>query len=683
MELHRFFITVHWSGKSALEGEKKESLMKKNILIITLLVIGLLLAFTGCKKAPEDVFIDQPVIENPGGNPGTENPIINPVSPNLPLRAVTSAPLGDPSRVSVLAYHTDGTRNYYLIDGGIIEDVHIGTMQFVHYNGITPISSSARTITQSTITQSLSETISSSYRFEESHRAYANASAGYKGLFTRVSGNAGWEGSWNRTTFNEKSTETFFESAITNSNENSIAFTVGNHGEPAGWYRKSQYAKADIFFYIVTSLNNQELLEWEAAICIRPGSYFPYFEYSANNNFDNSPVNLLSLPVDFWKTLPILETNTGNNDAGNNNKRIGAGISHSVAIDADGNLWAWGIHDRGRLGNDDLPAGNKLKPERVKTNSKFIAVSVGGRHNLAIDTDGNLWAWGENNSGQLGDGTTRNRGNPVIIREGTKFIAISAGQLPGDTTNSHSLAIDANGNLWAWGRNNHGQLGIGNTSDFHHPQPVKTGTKFKSISAGVAFSFAIDENDNLWAWGRNNTGQLGDGSTTQRTTPVQIKPGTKFMKVSGGLDDAGTNERFHSLAIDADGNLWAWGNNSYGQIGDGSTTQRTTPVQIKPGTKFKAIEAGCYSSYAIDTQNNLWVWGRNNERQLGTGNTTQYTTPVLSNRNDLVFTEISGSRHALAMDWNGNIWSWGRNEGGQLGIGSTTNMSIPTRVNFP
>ena len=135
--------------------------------------------------------------------------------------------------------------------------------------------------------------------------------------------------------------------------------------------------------------------------------------------------------------------------------------------------------------------------------------------------------------------------------------------------------------------------------------------QFKStdISAGDYHSLAIDTAGNLWAWGRNNYGQLGDGSTTDRYSPVQIKSDTTFKSVAAGT--------YHSLAIDTAGNLWAWGYNGYGQLGDGSTTNRTSPVQIKSGTMFKSVSAGKFHSLAIDTAGNLWAWGENYYGQLG------------------------------------------------------------------
>jgi hypothetical protein len=198
-------------------------------------------------------------------------------------------------------------------------------------------------------------------------------------------------------------------------------------------------------------------------------------------------------------------------------------------------------------------------------------------HSLAIDANGGLWAWGYNWGGQLGDGTTENRSSPVKIKSGTHFASVSAGY-------DHSLAIDDDGGLWAWGSNGRGQLGNGTSGwdeNKNEPIKIKDGTRFLSITAGgasmmsvipVGHSLAIDENGGLWAWGTNWGGHLGDGTDIQRNSPVKIKDCTRFTSVSAGGE--------HSLAIDEASGLWAWGNNWSGHLGDGTTTSRYRPVQI-------------------------------------------------------------------------------------------------------
>jgi hypothetical protein len=187
-------------------------------------------------------------------------------------------------------------------------------------------------------------------------------------------------------------------------------------------------------------------------------------------------------------------------------------------------------------------------------------LAAGDYHGLAIKTDGGLWAWGSNNAGQLGDGTTSDRWTPVQVLAGVA--AVSARWL-------HTLALKTNGNLWAWGYNRYGQLGDGTTTDRSTPVQILTGVA--AVAATSSYhTLAIKTDGSLWAWGLNDHGQLGDGTSSNRSTPVQVLTGV--TAVSGGAD--------HSLALKTDGSLWAWGGNDRGQLGDGTTTERLSPVPV-------------------------------------------------------------------------------------------------------
>ena len=275
---------------------------------------------------------------------------------------------------------------------------------------------------------------------------------------------------------------------------------------------------------------------------------------------------------------------------------------------------------------------------------------------------------GDNNHGQLGLGNENAKSSPEEVK-GKKYVSVAAGY-------AHTLAIDEAGYLWAWGLNNYGQLGKGHTTKSSIPLEVKAGTKFIAIAAGGVddgFSLAIDSNGSLWAWGRNAYGQLGDGTTTNRTSPVIIMPTIKFKAVMAGAQ--------HSLALASNGDLYAWGRNNYYQLGvnDGTTTDKTSPVLIKQN--IVSISAVYYHSLAIDTSGNLWVWGLNNYSQLGDGSTTNLRIPTQIRTGNLIsggatvnvpkFKTISGgSDHTLAIDVEGNLWAWGSNENGCLGYGS-------------
>ncbi|PST47864.1 hypothetical protein COO72_10925 [Bifidobacterium callitrichos] len=411
---------------------------------------------------------------------------------------------------------------------------------------------------------------------------------------------------------------------------------------------------------------------------------------------------------------------------------LSAGSSHSLAVGADGNTYAWGNNNEGELG--DTTYDSKRKPVQVmspKEGVHFTQVSAGSNHSLAIGDDGNTYAWGNNYYGQLGDGTDAQVGWPVKVKmpkDGIHFIQVSAGNL-------YSLAIGDDGNTYAWGNNNYGQLGNDSIDESHvpvkvtMPEGVKT---FTQVSAGHYHSLAIGDDGNTYAWGNNYYGQLGNNSTDESHVPVKVTmpEGVHFTQVSAG--------HYHSLAIGDDGNTYAWGNNVYGQLGDESTVlQSHVPVKVhmpagvttKPGThtpddtsnpsagtsnfpttsrlsdrmsnavknvtatagttsrtpdqtvRFKQISAGENHSLAIDAEGNAWAWGNNQYGQLGNNSTNQSNVPVKVKAPDGVkFTQVSaGNEYSLAVGDDGNTYAWGSNFYGQLGNGRTPdNIAHPT-----
>jgi len=287
--------------------------------------------------------------------------------------------------------------------------------------------------------------------------------------------------------------------------------------------------------------------------------------------------------------------------------QVSAGYLHSLAVDADGNVWAWGSDASGQIGNG-ATTGNVATPTQVTTGTTFTAVAAGISHSLALDADGNLWAWGNDSYAQLGNGAaTGDVTTPTQITTGTTFTAIATGYY-------HSLALDAGGNLWTWGHNVVGQLGNGTAhGTVTTPTQIATGTTFTAIAGGGVYSLALDADGDLWTWGNDGHGQLGNGAATgDVTTPTQITSGTSFTNLKGG--------RVHSLALDADGNLWTWGSDDSGELGNGAATgDVTTPTQITTGTSFTALEGGDWYSLALDADGNLWTWGRDDTGQLGNG----------------------------------------------------------------
>jgi alpha-tubulin suppressor-like RCC1 family protein len=295
---------------------------------------------------------------------------------------------------------------------------------------------------------------------------------------------------------------------------------------------------------------------------------------------------------------------------------ISGSDSHSLAIDKNGRAWAWGTNTLGQLG--DNSATSRRTPIRVLGDIKtFCQISAATQHSLAIDKNGSAWGWGYNRFGRLGNNSLTSQRTPVSVAGQQKtFCAISAG-------NAYSFAIDKYGNAWGWGLNLVGQLGDGTPTSRLTPVSVAGAKKtFCKISAGYGQTIAIDKYGRGWGWGYNARGQIGDNSITCRSTPVSIAGAVKtFCAVSAGGS--------HSLAIDKNGKAWAWGNNIYGQLGDNSTTSRLTPVSIAGAAKtFCAINAGGSHSLAIDKNGRLWAWGINSQGQLGDNSITSRLTPV-------------------------------------------------------
>jgi alpha-tubulin suppressor-like RCC1 family protein len=190
------------------------------------------------------------------------------------------------------------------------------------------------------------------------------------------------------------------------------------------------------------------------------------------------------------------------------------------------------------------------------------------------------------------------------------------------------------------------------------------------VMASVAT--ATSSSGDVWAWGYNGYGQLGDGTTTQRSTPVQVSGITDIIDIAGGL--------YHTIALKSDGTVWAWGWNEHVQLGDGTTTQRSTPVQVSGITDVIDIAGGTYHTIALKSDGTVWTWGSNYYGQLGDGTTTQRMTPVQVNGITDITEIASGNQHSIALKLDGTVWTWGYNYNGQLGDGTTTTRLIPVQV---
>ncbi|OGU11010.1 MAG: hypothetical protein A2075_13280, partial [Geobacteraceae bacterium GWC2_58_44] len=283
-----------------------------------------------------------------------------------------------------------------------------------------------------------------------------------------------------------------------------------------------------------------------------------------------------------------------------------------MAIKSDGSLWAWGSNDEGELGIGSTIA--KSSPNRVGSATDWKLVAGGLNYTLAIKNDGSLWAWGANYNGRLGDGTTNGRSTPTRIGDGNDWKLAAAGEY-------HNAAIKSDGSLWTWGSNYSSQLGDGTTYDQYAPTRIGNANDWKQVAAGGAHSVAIRNDGSLWAWGNNFSGQLGDGTTTSKANPTRIGTATNWKTVSAGS--------FHTMAVKSDGSLWGWGNNFTGQLGDGGDGITSTPVRIGAAKDWQDLLAGADSSFGVRESGSLWAWGSNWSGKLGDGSSADQGSPIL------------------------------------------------------
>jgi alpha-tubulin suppressor-like RCC1 family protein len=344
------------------------------------------------------------------------------------------------------------------------------------------------------------------------------------------------------------------------------------------------------------------------------------------------------------------------------------------------NAWAWGSNssvNSGRLGDNTVI--NRSSPVSVVGNlTDWVQVKSGGYHNLGLRANGSLWAWGGNSFGELGTGDTVSRSSPVSVIGGfTDWVDISASY--------HSLGIRANGSLWAWGDNSDGRLGINQAPSVNRSSPtlvVGEFTDWTSAVAGVFHSLGIRANGTLWGWGRNSgtvgyAGVVGVNDIVDRSSPTLVVGGfTDWVQASGG--------RQHSVAIRANGTMWAWGRGSFGNLGTNNIISRSSPVSVVGGfTDWVQVSANNTHSHAIRANGTLWAWGNNLNGRLGTNEVTTLnrSSPVIVVGGFTDWVSTSGrSNNVLALRSNGTLWSWGLNSNGQLGTNETVNRSSPVSV---
>jgi alpha-tubulin suppressor-like RCC1 family protein len=296
--------------------------------------------------------------------------------------------------------------------------------------------------------------------------------------------------------------------------------------------------------------------------------------------------------------------------------QISAGQAHSLGVRTGGSAWAWGWNYDAQLGtNNTISTSSPVSV--VGGFGDWCQVSAGNFHNLGVRTGGTVWAWGGNSFGQLGDNTVTTRSSPVSVVGGfSDWCQLSGGS-------SHSLGVRTGGSAWAWGRNTSGQLGDNTITSRRSPVSVVGGfSDWCQIGAGRYHTLGVRTGGSAWSWGCNSQGQLGDYTTTDTSSPVSVVGGfSDWCQLSGG--------QAHSLGVRTGGSAWAWGFNGSGQIGDNGVTSRLSPVSVVGGfSDWCQISAGGIHSVGVRTGGNAWAWGGNTNGQLGDNTTTTRSSPV-------------------------------------------------------
>ena len=345
-------------------------------------------------------------------------------------------------------------------------------------------------------------------------------------------------------------------------------------------------------------------------------------------------------------------------------------IESPVAAPAIANLFAWGSEIDGQLGNGST-SGNETSPIQIGLDTDWAQLRAGATHSLAIKTDGTMWSWGNNDAGQLGHGDTVDRTVPTQIGSDTDWVHCWASTAGG--SGASSVAIKSDGTLYIWGANGSGQLGLGDSIDRDVPTKLGTDTDWAFITVGGGYQLAVKTDGTAHAWGFRSGGQLGlNNAFGVETVVTQIGTDTDWLRLYAGINS--------SQALKTDGTLHGWGFNNFGSVGDGTTTTRTSPVQIGIDTDWEELGKRGLHTIAIKTDGTAHAWGDNSSGQLGLGDTTQRNAPVQIGTDIDWALADSGEFHSLLIKTNGILFTCGRNTTGQLGLGDTAQRTSFVQV---
>ncbi|HIG34196.1 MAG TPA: hypothetical protein EYQ11_04900 [Candidatus Poseidoniales archaeon] len=362
---------------------------------------------------------------------------------------------------------------------------------------------------------------------------------------------------------------------------------------------------------------------------------------------------------------------------------IGAAYNYTCVVMDNNNMKCWGRGGSGYLGNGEI--ADQYTPVSVNmdgiTGGAAEFSGAGGHHSCLLSLNGSIYCWGEDSHGQIGHGhwggSWWSPHGPTTLG-GKVAITVVTGL-------HHSCAIADDMSLYCWGKNDNGQVGIGDLTEeqVYSPREIDLppGRTAVSINAGIDATCVILDNGSGMCWGLNMNGHLGDGTYNDRTspTPITVLPANRSLVAM----DIGFK---HTCGILDDGLVYCWGNNTAGQFGDGTTNHSTYPraASLPPGRTAISIDAGSHHTCAILDDSSAYCWGRNDNGQLGDGTTNNSTTPVrVSMPSGLGVAEITaGNFHSCAVATNASVYCWGGHGQGALGLGVDVDSDVPAYVDL-
>src|SRR3989475_522432 len=365
---------------------------------------------------------------------------------------------------------------------------------------------------------------------------------------------------------------------------------------------------------------------------------------------------------------------------------MSGGLLHTCAVTTTNHVYCWGWNRDGEIGDGsttDRPYATQIG------NTLMLGLpAIGAAHSCAVGAGGDAYCWGRNLTGQIGDSSVVSRTMPTAVKGSLSF-----GQVAGGGTFTCGIsATESSGYCWGWGRD--GELGSrpiqtcptsgGPEPCARAPSAVGGGLRFLAITTGARHACALAVDSTAYCWGDNSAGQLGNGTVADTALPLAVSGGLKFKLLTSGFS--------HTCGLTAGGDAYCWGDNTWGQLGETVTGQALQPTAVTGGIIFLALSAGAEHTCGIGTGNTAHCWGENGSGQLGASATETCTSasgrtvalcshhPLPISTNQIFASIFAGGHHTCAITTGGKAYCWGENGNGQLGTGNTSGSDVPVLV---